>query len=119
MLPDKNKIIKRNEPSCADQKAEILQKVGRSMLEFSKTQIKEKLSSKNCKNKQPQQIIKVAKFAKTNLVPKFEGFLLKEIKNISALKNAEKDKRIFPKKSGCMLILHLDFDRHVVFVMLR
>jgi len=24
MLPDKNKIINRNEPSCADQKAEIL-----------------------------------------------------------------------------------------------
>ena len=62
---------------------------------------------------------KVAKFARTNLVPNFECFLLKEATNMSALKNAEKDRSIFPKKSGCMLILHLDFDRHVVFVVLR
>jgi hypothetical protein len=33
-------------------------------------------------------------------VPKFEGFLLKEATKISPHKNAEKDRRIFPKKSG-------------------
>ena len=62
--------------------------------------MKEKLSSKNCNNKYPQQINKVAKFARTNLFPKLACFLLKEATNISAHKNAEKDKRMFPKKSG-------------------